>query len=127
MLISKLIPVLAALGIYSGHNPFQREENQEDAGRLPHLPTDRIASKRSWRTSDLVSMGGRIVIERLRCGKGTDLHQSEAYIRFIINDGIVALGDDEYGSMTTVANFQRLLRERESGDAVGDFNEMCTG
>lgn len=33
-----IIPVLAALGIYSGHNPLQRERNQEDAGRLPHLP-----------------------------------------------------------------------------------------
>ena len=76
----------------------------------------------SWRTSDLVPMGGRIIIERLRCGKGTDLRQSEAYIRFIINDGIVAVGDDEYGGMTTVANFQRLLRE--SGEAVGDFKEM---
>jgi hypothetical protein len=53
------------------------------------------------------------MIERLRCGKGIDLHQSEAYIRFIINDGIVAVGDDEHGGMTTVANFQRLLRERE--------------
>jgi hypothetical protein len=51
-----------------------------------------------------------------------DLHQSEAYIRFIINDGIVAVGDDEYGGMTTVANFQRLLRER--GEAVGDFKKM---
>ena len=56
-------------------------------------------------------MGGRIIIERLRRGKGTDLHQSEAYIRFTINDGIAAVGDDEYGGMTTVANFQRLLRE----------------
>jgi acid phosphatase len=116
-------PVLAALGIYSGHNPLQRERNQEDAGRLPLLPTDRIESKRSWRTSDLVLMGGRIIIERLRCGKGTDLHRSEAYIRFIINDGIVAVADDEYGGMTTVANFQRLLRERRA--AVGDFKEMC--
>src|SRR3954454_18784395 len=52
-----IIPVLAALGIYSGHNPLQREQSQEDAGRLPHLPTDRIKSKRSWRTSDLVPMG----------------------------------------------------------------------
>src|SRR5271154_745358 len=58
-----IIPVLVALGIYSGHNPLQRERNQEDAGRLPHLPTDRIESKRSWRTSDLVPMGGRIIIE----------------------------------------------------------------
>ena len=118
-----IIPVLAALGIYSGHNLLQGERNQEDAGRLPHLPTDRIESKRSWRTSDLVPMGGRIIIERLRCGKGTDLDQGEAYIRLVINDGIVVVGDDEYRGMTTVANFQRLLRER--GKAVGDFKEMC--
>jgi acid phosphatase len=118
-----IIPMLAALGIYSGHNLLQRERNQEDVGRLPHLPTDRIESKRLWRTNGLVLMGGRIIIEQLRCGKGTDLHQSEAYIRFIINDGIVAVRGDEYGGMTTVANFQRLLRER--GEAVGDFEEMC--
>lgn len=68
-------------------------------------------------------MGGRIIIERLRCRKGTDLGQSEAYIRLVINDGIVAVGDGERGGMTTVANFQRLLRER--GEAVGDFREMC--
>ena len=115
-----IIPVLAALGIYSGHNPLQRERNQEDAGRLPHLPTNRIEAKRSWRTSDLVPMGGRIIIERLRCGKGTDLHQSEAYICFIINDGIVAVGDDEYGGMQFPA-----AAEREKGEAVGDFKEMC--
>ena len=30
----EIIPVLAALGIYSGHNPLQRERNQEDVGRL---------------------------------------------------------------------------------------------
>jgi hypothetical protein len=57
-------------------------------------------------------MGGRIIIEQLRCGKGTDLHQSEAYIRFIINNGIAAVGDDEHGGMTTVAHSQPLLRER---------------
>jgi acid phosphatase len=72
-----------------------------------------------------VPMGGRIIIEQLRCGKGTDLHQSEAYIRFIINDDIIAVGDDEYGGMTTAANFQRVLRERERREAVCDFKEIC--
>jgi acid phosphatase len=115
--------MLAALGIYNGHNPLQRERNQEDAGKLPHLPTDRIESKRPWRTSDLMPMGGRIMIERLRCGKGIDLQQREGYIRFIINDGIVAVGDDEHSSMATIACFQQLLRERR--EAVGDFKEMC--
>jgi hypothetical protein len=48
------------------------------------------------------------------------LNQSEAYIRLVINDGIVAVGGDERGGMTTVANFQQLLRERE--EAVGDVD-----
>jgi len=50
-------------------------------------------------------------------------HVRRTGIRLVINDGIVAVGGGERDGMTTVANFQRLLRER--GEAVGDFKEMC--
>jgi hypothetical protein len=60
-------------------------------------------------------MGGRIIIERLRCGKGTDLRQSEAYIHFFINGGITTVGYDEHGGMTMVANFQRVLERERRG------------
>ena len=116
-----IMPVLAALGIYSGDKPVGGERSEKEADEFPYLPTDRIASNRSWKTSDLVPMGGRIIIERLTCEQRAD--QSEAYIRLIINDGLVAIGGQKHEVMTSLSSVQQLLHDREH--AVGRFKETC--
>jgi acid phosphatase len=120
---SDIVPMLAALGIYNGDELSGRERSDRDVDGLPYLPTDRIASNRSWRTSDLVPMGGRIIIERLSCGKSIGMDQSTTYIRLIINDGIVAIADSFHNDMATLGSFQQLLRDR--GEVVGDFRKIC--
>lgn len=52
---------------------------------------------------------------------GTDW--SEAYVRLIINDGIVAIGDSHQDGMATLASFLQLLHDRR--EEVGDFKEIC--
>lgn len=49
-------------------------------------------------------MGGRILIERLTC-ENTGIHQTRAYIRLMINDGIVAIGDVSDDGMATLESF----------------------
>jgi acid phosphatase len=118
-----IIPMLAALGLYNGDEVPGREQSERDDEELPYLPTDRIALNRSWRTSDLVPMGGRIIIERLTCGEVNNMNQSGAYIRLIVNDGIVAIGDFYHNGMTTLESFRQLLHDR--GEEVGDFRQIC--
>lgn len=42
-----------------------------------------------WRTSQLVPMGTRVVLERLSCANTTDPEVTEDYVRFIINDAVI--------------------------------------
>lgn len=120
---SNMISLLTALGIYSMDHLLGRGEIRADVGGGSNLPTDRIVSNREWRTSDLVPMGGRIIIERLRCEESGGVDQNQAYIRLIINDGSVAIRDSSHGSLATIQSFQQLLHDR--GKAVQDFRKMC--
>jgi acid phosphatase len=111
------ISLLTALGIYSSDHLLGRGEIRADVGEVSNLPTDRIVANREWRTSDLMSMGGRIIIERLRGEESGGVDQSQAYIRLIINDGSVAIRDSSHGSLATLRSFQQLLRDRGKGSA----------
>ena len=111
--------MLAALGIYSGDKFVGSGRSEKEADEFPYLSTDRIASNRSWKTSDLVPMGGRIVLERLTCERRTD--QSEAYIRLIINDDLVAIGGQKHKVMTPRSSVLQLLHDKEH--IVGRFKE----
>jgi acid phosphatase len=120
---SDIVLMLATLGIYNGDELLERKQNEREVDGLSYLPTDSIVSNRSWRTSDLVPMGGRIIVERLNCRKSTSMDQSRAYIRLVINDGITAIGDSYRNGMATLESFQQLLHDR--GEVVGDFREIC--
>ncbi|KAI7146696.1 phosphoglycerate mutase-like protein, partial [Hortaea werneckii] len=77
------------------------------------LPTTHILRNRTWKTSDVIPMGGRIIFERLACAApqycwdnaefGYPNHKyctppaDEYHIRVNVNDGIVALPGCEDG------------------------------
>lgn len=124
-----VIPMLAALDIF--HSP-------------EHLPTTRIPSFRTWRTSQVVPMGGRVIFERLSCQSraspslddkrkvqhpfetGEDFIQPTGeFVRININDGIVALPtcSSGPGSSCPLDQFLELVRTR--GGQIGDFRKIC--
>ncbi|KAK9474119.1 histidine phosphatase superfamily [Dipodascopsis tothii] len=63
-----LLPVLTALGLF-GHE---------------HMPAHHVQPDRLWRTSSLVPMAARIVIERSTCASGPG-------VRILVNDGALPL------------------------------------
>lgn len=114
-----IVPMLAALGIYSG----DRWTGEKDLADVPYLPVDRVAPDRSWKTSDLVPMGGRVMIERLQCGKARERAQRDTYVRLSINDGVLAIHDRRGDALVELSRFQQTIRNR--GEAVGDFRTVC--
>lgn len=98
-----MVSMLAALGLFE--DPYD-------------LPIDHIVPERNWKTSQITPMGGRILLERLTCA-------SSPYIRFNVNDGIMPLPgcSDGPGGSCAMAEFAALVMK--SGEAAGDFKEMC--
>ena len=113
--------MLTALGIYNGDRPVAKKDHNAPAG-IPYLPPENFVPERVWKTSDLTPMGGRVIIERLRCWK-SDVMDSNAYIRVLINDGVVAIGGHPRDGLLEIAQFEQLVRER--GNAVGGFRDVC--
>ncbi|KAK5114695.1 hypothetical protein LTR62_002268 [Meristemomyces frigidus] len=122
-----IIPMLTTLGLLT---PEKHD-----------LPTTHIPHGRSWRTSDLVSMGGRIIFERLVRGEpkmcwdhseyGYPNHvyctpsTQEHFVRINVNDGIVALPGCDSGPGRSCPLEQFLQRVRLKGEETGDFREVC--
>lgn len=111
-----VVPVLAALGIF--------EEDGEDQ----MLPTDHVKRDRKWRTSDLVPMAGRLVIERLNCRTPHGWRYRD--VRLWINDGWmgwVVDGAEErtkvYIPQMEVGRFRDMVRRKKEG--FGGFAEVC--
>lgn len=121
--------MLAALDIF--HSP-------------EHLPTTHMPPFRTWRTSQVVPMGGRVIFERLSCQSrtppslddkrqdqhpfktGEEIRQpTNEFVRININDGIVALPtcSSGPGSSCPLDQFLGLVRAR--GTQIGDFREIC--
>ncbi|KZF20862.1 phosphoglycerate mutase-like protein [Xylona heveae TC161] len=119
-----IVPMLAAFNIFPDKH---------------HLPLHRVAKHRTWRTSQVTPMGGRIILERLRCSAGDDSSNDfelkakkrssdandEIYVRLNINDGIVPIPscDSGPGYSCPLDDFLELVRRR--GEEVGDFREKC--
>ncbi|GAB7345496.1 hypothetical protein MBLNU457_3816t1 [Dothideomycetes sp. NU457] len=111
-----IVPFVAALDLFP-----------EPAG----LPTSHIASDRNWRTSTIVPMGGRIILERLACRVGHSHGDSERdseeqhYVRVIVNDAIVAVpgcnGETRRGCRLDA--FADLVEKRRA--QLGDFKDLC--
>ncbi|KAK5129021.1 hypothetical protein LTR85_000354 [Meristemomyces frigidus] len=121
-----IIPLLSALKLFP-------EE--------PDLPATHVMHNRTWRTSDVVPMGGRLIFERLACpgyqhcwdnadyGYPNHLYcsppEDEHFVRINVNDGIVALPgcDGGPGSSCPLDDFVAMVKRR--GTEVGGFREVC--
>jgi len=111
-----IIPLLATLGTL------------DESKNLGYLPSDKMKANRNWRTSDVVPMGGRLIIERVTCsntGLGANLRRS--YVRLSINDGVVNLQKSMIGGGLAhgvgVTEWANMVRER--GQKHGSFEEVC--
>ncbi|KAL4898767.1 histidine phosphatase superfamily [Aspergillus ambiguus] len=84
----------------------------------PDLPTTHAVPDRVWRTSSVMPMGGRIVLERMSCS-------SSAYVRVSINDRTVPLPYCQTGPGRScplrefAGHVERRRRE------VGEYGEVC--
>ncbi|RMZ29501.1 hypothetical protein D0859_06408 [Hortaea werneckii] len=105
------------------------------------LPTTHVLLNRTWKTSDVIPMGGRIIFERLACAApqycwdnaefGYPNHKyctppaDEYHIRINVNDGIVALPgcEDGPGRSCPLETFMGRVSRRST--EVGSFTEVC--
>ncbi|EEP81144.1 predicted protein [Uncinocarpus reesii 1704] len=116
-----IAPMLAALNVF----------DQPD-----DLPTTHIARDRRWRTSQVMPMGGRIILERLTCespgryqvdnpANGEPPSSKSRFIRININDGIVPLPDCNSGPDASCPLSQFAERTRLRGEEAGVFEDIC--
>ena len=109
-----IVPVLAALQIIDEKNI------QQD------LPLDKVKQDRIWRTSDVVPMGGRLIIERIACGE-KDHGETRRYVRILINDGLMKMAgipaSDEVKYAVEVDDFWDFVDSRL--EYYGDFKDVC--
>ena len=105
------------------------------------LPSSHVPLNRTWRTSDTVPMGGRIILERLICPgpqyywdhadygypnhRYTSTPKDEEFVRVNVNDGIVALPGCESGPGSSCPLNEFLARVEKRGKEVGDFRDVC--
>lgn len=120
-----IIPLLAALDLFP---------------QKPHLPTTHVEHNRTFRTSDVVPMGGRIIFERLVCEGPTDCWSNAPFypnhiycappeelifVRVNVNDGIVALPGCDSGPGRSCPLHDFVERVEHMGEKVGEFRDMC--
>ncbi|RPB27592.1 phosphoglycerate mutase-like protein [Terfezia boudieri ATCC MYA-4762] len=107
-----IIPMLAALGLFDDKKK---------------LPIDEVYTNRRWRTSQIVPMGGRILLERMVCSADPSHDDSQAgvFIRFNVNDGIVALPGCDSGPGESCPLDKLMAHVAERGSMGGDFRKTC--
>jgi acid phosphatase len=103
------------------------------------LPSDRVLN-RTWRTSDVVPMGGRIIFERLacpaiqQCWDNSPFYPNHVYceparddyhVRINVNDAIVPIPgcQDGPGRSCPLASFTKMVERL--GAAAGEFRKVC--
>jgi acid phosphatase len=110
-----IAPVLTALNIFS------------DPKYGAHLPVTHIAEDRTWRTSMVMPMGGRITFERLQCNDDTSKNSSSqgTFVRININDDVLQLPDchDSPGDSCPIDQFVERVRKRRA--QVSGFVDVC--
>jgi acid phosphatase len=105
-----IVPMLAALDLFP---------DKEDLPVHGPIPKDR-----TWKTSQITPMGGRVVFERLACSasgqRGDKLH-----VRINVNDGIVPIRSCQNGpgSSCPLTEFEKLVKQR--GQEIGVFQKIC--
>lgn len=107
--------------------------------QTPDLPISHVLQNRTWRTSSVVPMGGRIIFERLSCPGQRNCwytnpmypnhvyceQKNETYVRVNVNDGIVAIPDCEDGPGSSCGLEDFVERVRVRGEHAGDFGKVC--
>jgi len=104
-----IIAMLTALGLFDDEKK---------------LPTDEIYTSRRWKTSQIVPMGGRITLERMVCPSHSD-SQDWIFIRFNVNDGIVALPGCDSGPGESCPLGTFMAHVARQGSKGGDFRKTC--
>ncbi|KAL8716144.1 MAG: hypothetical protein Q9220_000049 [cf. Caloplaca sp. 1 TL-2023] len=111
-----IIPMLAALNLF----PSEKL-----------LPVTHREEKRTWRTSQIVPMNGRIIFERLKCiqphpkSSQAISNAVEHFVRINVNDGIVALPGCSSGPGSSCALEGFLAMVQRRGKEIGDFRDVC--
>lgn len=112
-----VIPFIAATGLYDDESP---------------LPVTRIPTDRNWRTSTIVPMGGRVILELLSCpnkdaGAKSTAPPVEKFVRLNINDAIIPFKckDCASGPGQSAPLGRFLAWVKGIGENVPDFREMC--
>ena len=109
---SDVVTILSTLGLFSD-------------GPNTKLPNGRVEKNRSWRMSQVVPMGGRIVFERLSCSLDDTPNSKGIFIRLNINDGIIAIPGCAQGPGLScpLKYFLSMLDEKLA--EAGNFVEWC--
>lgn len=107
-----IVPMLASLGLFDDDRK---------------LPTDHVYTKRNWKTSQIVPMGGRIVLERMTCSASSSYRMSQngVFVRFNVNDGIVALPGCDSGPGRSCPLDKFMAHVAKRGQIGGDFRKTC--
>jgi len=103
-----IIPYLASLDLFP-----------EPSG----LPTSHVKTDRNWRTSTIVPMGGRVILERLACRASNS--KQHYYVRINVNDAIVPIPDCNGGpgNSCRLDLFTDLVDKRRS--QLAGFRQLC--
>lgn len=106
----------------------------------PDLPTTHVLQNRTWRTSDIVPMGGRIIFERLICAAPKncwsnapfypnhvycDPQTYDTFVRVNVNDGIMALPRCDSGPGKSCPLDDFVSRVRQRGEEFEEFGKIC--
>ncbi|KAL4977929.1 hypothetical protein BDW66DRAFT_165317 [Aspergillus desertorum] len=91
----------------------------------PHLPTTYRADDRVWRTSSVLPMGGRIIVERMTCSPPDNGRKIEVgtFLRVNINDKIVPLPYCKSGPGLSCPLREFIAHVGRRNLEVGNFGE----
>lgn len=111
-----VVPLLATLGVL------------DEPKRPGYLPNHKRKSNRKWTTSDVVPMGGRLILEKVTCSNtGLAANLKRSWVRMFINDGILDLEKSMVGSGLPngvgLKQWQEMVRQK--GEKFGSFKDVC--
>ncbi|KAF7595014.1 acid phosphatase pho5 [Aspergillus hancockii] len=92
----------------------------------PYLPTTHRATDRVWRTSSVMPMGGRIVLERLTCPVSAESsNDKNTFLRVNINDKNMPLPYCKSGPGLSCPLEEFVSHVERRRLEVGEFGEVC--
>ncbi|KAL5339619.1 phosphoglycerate mutase-like protein [Aspergillus crustosus] len=92
----------------------------------PYLPITHRVDDRVWRTSPVLPMGGRIILERMNCSSGHATESGErGFVRANINDKIVPLPYCKSGPGLSYLLDEFIEHARRRKPEVGEYGQIC--